>query len=65
MQSRRGLALAALAGIGLGSALGALAGQTGEIVPTEYRAVQVEPGPAPDVAFFATGDTLGKIEPCG
>jgi hypothetical protein len=39
--------------------------QEGGIVPTEYSSVRVEPGPKPDVVFFATGDTLGKIEPCG
>ena len=43
----------------------ATAAQSGGIVPTEFSAVRVEPGPKPDVVFFATGDTLGKIEPCG
>jgi len=45
----------------------ALAGsaQSGGIVPTEYSAASVAPGPQPDVVFFATGDTMGKIEPCG
>jgi hypothetical protein len=41
------------------------AAQTGGIVPTEFTSVRVEPGPEPDVVFFATGDTMGKIEPCG
>ena len=51
----------------LGGTVAALAtaAQTGGIVPTEYSAVRVEPGPKPDVVFFATGDTMGKIEPCG
>jgi len=46
-------------------ALAVPAPQTGGIVPTEYSTVGVEPGPEPDVTFFATGDTMGKIEPCG
>jgi hypothetical protein len=65
MQNRKGRALALLIGLGLGVTMGALAAQTGGLVPTEYRPVSVEAGPAPDVAFFATGDTMGKIEPCG
>ena len=47
------------------AALAAPAPQSGGIVPTEYSPIGVEPGPEPDVTFFATGDTLGKIEPCG
>ena len=39
--------------------------QKGGIVPTEYRAFDIAPGPEPDVVFFATGEVLGKIEPCG
>jgi hypothetical protein len=39
--------------------------QTGGIVPTEYHNVKVAPGPEPDVTFFASGDVLGKVEPCG
>jgi len=47
------------------AALAAPAPQSGGIVPTEYSPISVEPGPEPDVTFFATGDSLGKIEPCG
>ena len=50
--------------VGMIAAL-ATAAQSGGIVPTEYNAVSVAPGPRPDVAFFATGDSMGKIEPCG
>ncbi len=59
--------LSCLAALALGSfvALAAPVPQTGGIVPTEYNPVNVGPGPEPDVTFFATGDTLGKIEPCG
>lgn len=39
--------------------------ETGGIIPTDYRKVSVDPGPEPSVTFFATGDGLGKIEPCG
>jgi len=39
--------------------------QKGGIVPTEYLAVKVAPGPEADVTFFASGDALGKVEPCG
>ena len=39
--------------------------QQGGIVPTEYLAVKVAPGPEADVTFFASGDALGKVEPCG
>ena len=39
--------------------------QTGGIVPTETIAVKVAPGPEADVTLFATGDVLGKVEPCG
>ncbi|MFQ5766670.1 MAG: hypothetical protein ACE5ID_01615 [Acidobacteriota bacterium] len=37
----------------------------GGLVPTENHPVNIPPGPEPDVTFFATGETLGKIEPCG
>lgn len=39
--------------------------QKGGIVPTQYLAVKVAPGPEADVTLFASGDALGKVEPCG
>lgn len=66
--SRRLLAqLSCLAALALGSfaALAYPAAQAGGIVPTEYSPINVAPGPEPDVTFFATGEALGKIEPCG
>ncbi|MFQ5719836.1 MAG: hypothetical protein ACE5IK_09830 [Acidobacteriota bacterium] len=42
-----------------------LGAQSGGIVPTEYHEFTVEPGPEPDLTIFATGECIGKIEPCG
>jgi hypothetical protein len=49
----------------VGGLAAAQTGQKGGIVPTEYLAVKVAPGPEADVTFFASGDALGKVEPCG
>jgi hypothetical protein len=38
---------------------------TGRVIATQSRPYKVELGPEPDVAFFATGEAVGKIEPCG
>ena len=59
-------ALGALAGI----IAGVMAGRAAEpaksgVVPTERLAVVIEPGPEPDLTVFASGEALGKIEPCG
>jgi len=35
------------------------------IVPTERMSVAIDPGPEPDLTAFASGEALGKIEPCG
>lgn len=59
------LSFLAILSLGTLVALAVPAPQTGGIVPTEYSTVGVGPGPEPDVTFFATGDTMGKIEPCG
>jgi hypothetical protein len=59
---------AALLVVTTGVVVGLAAAQTqpgGGIVPTEFHTVKVAPGPEPDVTFFATGDALGKVEPCG
>ncbi len=62
----KSLSLSLLAGVAAGAALAVAAPQeAGGIVPTDYRAVSVDPGPEPTVTFFATGEALGKIEPCG
>ena len=54
--------------------IGALAGAalalsdgtpSGGIVPTSYHPFVIEPGPEPDLTLFATGECIGKIEPCG
>jgi hypothetical protein len=60
-------AAALLLGLATGglSALAGAAAPQGGIEPTEFRAVQVAPGPEPGVTFFATGEAIGKIEPCG
>ena len=42
-----------------------LAAQGGKIVPTEYHKFTIDPGPTPDLTVFATGECIGKIEPCG
>jgi len=59
-------ALGALAGI----IAGVMAGTAAEpapsgIVPTERMSVAIDPGPEPDLTVFASGEALGKIEPCG
>ncbi len=58
------LLLLGLAAANLSGRAGASSPQGG-IVPTEYNAVQIAPGPEPMVTFFATGEVVGKIEPCG
>ncbi|MFQ5670230.1 MAG: hypothetical protein ACE5HD_06885 [Acidobacteriota bacterium] len=59
-------ALAAMMGFMAGAAIRSAPGaQSGGIVPTEYHPALVQPGPEPDLTFFATGETMGKIEPCG
>lgn len=42
-----------------------MAAQSGGIVPTEYHKFTIRPGPVPDLTLFATGECIGKIEPCG
>ena len=42
-----------------------LAAQSGGIVPTEFHKFTIDPGPVPDLTVFATGECIGKIEPCG
>ena len=39
--------------------------QSGGIVKTEFKRFTIQPGPAPDLTLFATGECIGKIEPCG
>jgi hypothetical protein len=65
MEARVRLALVLIAAAMLLWGLTAAQAPKGGIVPTRYQAVTVEPGPEPDVTFFATGDALGRIEPCG
>ena len=59
------LSCLAVLALGAFASVAAPSPQTGGIVPTEYSPISVDPGPAPDVTFFVTGDTMGKIEPCG
>ena len=59
-------ALGAVAGI----LAGMMAGRAAEparsgVVSTERLAIAIEPGPEPDLTVFASGEALGKIEPCG
>ena len=39
--------------------------QSGGIVKTQFKQFTIEPGPEPDLTLFATGECIGKIEPCG
>ena len=58
-------ALALGLGLTIGAAAARSAGQSGGIVPTENHPVEITSGPEADLTFFATGEAIGKLEPCG